>query len=397
MKLTNALVLMGVTALPLALPLLDDGKAGDAKPRDTSALIQQLGDKDYKARKEAFKALEQQGPGARRELEKALESDSAEVRFNASLLLDRLADKSPGPSGGANVPDVPDVPDDFDQELREAMARMEAWQKQFEQQHPGFFDDRVFGGHGSALQLGPGSSFTRKSSNNGVTETVIVKVDENGRVTATTEKNGEKSTVEAESMEALRRDHPELAESITGGGGMQLQVHPFGQPFGQSSGRRSVTVNPVPQPGVPGVPLKPHARSGPRLERPQSSRELPRDPSAAPERNDRPDAGQDQPSPADDQRPKLGIQVAPVSAELADYLELDPDAGLMVEQVVAGSAAEKIGLKRRDIVLEVNGATIRGIEDVAAALADQDPADAEVVVLRRGAEKTLRRPAPSAR
>lgn len=89
--------------------------------------------------------------------------------------------------------------------------------------------------------------------------------------------------------------------------------------------------------------------------------------------------------------PRLGVQVEPLHPAVAEYLELEEGVGLRVVEVVAGSAAEQLGVRRNDLILEVNGQTIRGVADVPAALGKEKGAaeDAVVTVLRKGVRLDL--------
>jgi hypothetical protein len=372
MNLTNPLIVLGLAALPFSAAALDEGQARQETPESRSAatLVQKLGDKDYKTRKEAFRALERMGAAAREELEMAQKSDDPEVRWSASLLLDRLEEQEGGKEGDAKrgrlrereEPRAPRPSDDAVRDMRDTIRRLERWQEEFEKSFPGWsrrpfgfraFDDWFrelpdFGRFGRVgeLEMGPGSSFSRIVEHDGEKESVSIRVDENGRVTAEHEMNGEKTKVEADSIEALRRQHPELFEGF---GGLSFRVHPFGG---------SAIL-----PGRDDVPAPREFESRrPALEKPQ-------------------------PAPAD--RPRLGVQVAPVGPDLARYLDLEEGVGLEVVEVLKGSAAEKIGVRPRDVITEVNGREIRGVEDVAEALGSTDPAQAEVTVIRRGAERKL--------
>ena len=97
MKLTNGLLALGLAALPASALALDDTKfTGPGVLRDDAGdLVKKLGDKDYKVRRDAFKKLEALGDEARASLETAAKSDDAEIRWNASRLLDRLDDAAP--------------------------------------------------------------------------------------------------------------------------------------------------------------------------------------------------------------------------------------------------------------------------------------------------------------
>ncbi|PIW29943.1 MAG: serine protease [Rhodospirillales bacterium CG15_BIG_FIL_POST_REV_8_21_14_020_66_15] len=58
-------------------------------------------------------------------------------------------------------------------------------------------------------------------------------------------------------------------------------------------------------------------------------------------------------------RPWIGAAGRPVTADIANSLGLDRPGGVIIEDVYPGSAAERAGLKRGDIVLAVNGHEVR--------------------------------------
>jgi S1-C subfamily serine protease len=88
------------------------------------------------------------------------------------------------------------------------------------------------------------------------------------------------------------------------------------------------------------------------------------------------------------QKPWLGVELSPVSADVADYLELDGDA-FQVVRVLDDTPAAKRGMKPRDILLEVNGKAIHAFDDVLKALDGADPNAVKIAVLRRGQRKEL--------
>lgn len=400
MNLTHALVAAGLSlaAVPATSFVLDDGKQA------TQKLIQQLGDKDYKTRKEAFRALEQMGEKARGELEKAAKSDDPETRWSATLLLDRLDDPDrDAPSGGLrerdavrddnNDVDAPrvrrnrgarDAVDPLD-EIRDSLRRLQSrdpfgsgmLHDPFGDDFFRRFDDLRNQRGGGDMQMGPGSSMSRVTENDGQRESVTVKVDANGRATAEVEKNGEKTKYEADSFDQLKKEHPELFEGM-GLGGMNIQVRPFGRARVGVAPRNSDEQE---QNGA----LRPRNDDDARNEKPlRPGVERPHELSPAREPRDNGDVDA---LPAD--RPRLGVQIQPLSPEVADFLELDDGVGLEVVRVVDGSAAAQLGVKKHDVIVKVNGRTIHSDRDVAKALAGKDPAQAEVVVIRREAERTL--------
>jgi S1-C subfamily serine protease len=74
---------------------------------------------------------------------------------------------------------------------------------------------------------------------------------------------------------------------------------------------------------------------------------------------------------------------------LRDQFDL-PSGGMVVETVVNDSLAEKLGLARHDVLLEIAGKPVGGSPDVRAALEGVKAGDkVTAVVLRKGQRKTL--------
>ncbi len=89
-------------------------------------------------------------------------------------------------------------------------------------------------------------------------------------------------------------------------------------------------------------------------------------------------------------RSQLGVTVQPVTSEMADSLGLKQVGGAIVSSVAAGSAAEKAGVKRGDVIRSFNGQPIHDFNALRNRVADATPgSSASVVVVRDGAEKTL--------
>jgi beta-lactamase regulating signal transducer with metallopeptidase domain len=89
---------------------------------------------------------------------------------------------------------------------------------------------------------------------------------------------------------------------------------------------------------------------------------------------------------------RLGVHVSRPSPALADQLDLPPDQGLVIDQVLPRTPADKAGLKPHDVLLEVGGKRVPGtveglLRQLAQIKADQ-PVD--VVVLRKGKKETIR-------
>ena len=86
----------------------------------------------------------------------------------------------------------------------------------------------------------------------------------------------------------------------------------------------------------------------------------------------------------------LGVSIQPLTQELAESFGLDKVAGALVNQVLAGSPAEKSGVQRGDILLTYNGKPVRGVRELQLLVAST-PAGSkvELVVLRQGKQLTL--------
>ncbi len=75
-------------------------------------------------------------------------------------------------------------------------------------------------------------------------------------------------------------------------------------------------------------------------------------------------------------KPKLGVRV----------VEQENQAGVMVSEVVPGSAAEKAGIKEGDIILSVDDQDIDSVERLVQVVQSHTQADEVVIDIRRGEE-----------
>ena len=101
-------------------------------------------------------------------------------------------------------------------------------------------------------------------------------------------------------------------------------------------------------------------------------------------------------------RPSLGIRTLPIGPELAEELGLAADQGLLVVQVIPGSAAERSGLRGGneraylgnmpimtggDLIVAVDGDPIVDQQDLAAAMNKHRAGDAVRITIYRGKKK----------
>ena len=87
----------------------------------------------------------------------------------------------------------------------------------------------------------------------------------------------------------------------------------------------------------------------------------------------------------------VGIGMRTVTSAIAERFKLDRPTGVMIDQVMPGSPAEKAGLKSLDIILTLDGKEINQGNEVQNAVALKDPGDVVVFkILRDGEEQTVK-------
>jgi hypothetical protein len=84
---------------------------------------------------------------------------------------------------------------------------------------------------------------------------------------------------------------------------------------------------------------------------------------------------------------KLGVEVTTPSAERVENLGIEMGLGLHVDRTVPGTIAEVLGIRRGDVLVEINGIAINGREDIAAALRERRPDQPVSVVLFDGKDQ----------
>jgi Do/DeqQ family serine protease len=89
-------------------------------------------------------------------------------------------------------------------------------------------------------------------------------------------------------------------------------------------------------------------------------------------------------------RAQLGVTVQPVTSDMAASLGLDEISGAIVSSVTAGSAADRAGLARGDVITSFNGQPVSDTNSLRNRVAAAEPgSNATVVVLRDGKERTV--------
>jgi S1-C subfamily serine protease len=89
-------------------------------------------------------------------------------------------------------------------------------------------------------------------------------------------------------------------------------------------------------------------------------------------------------------RAQLGIVIQPITPELAESLGIKEARGAIVSSVSAGSAADRAGIKRGDVLKSFNGQPVRDINSLRNRVAEAGPGSSVSVVIERdGHERTL--------
>jgi serine protease Do len=86
----------------------------------------------------------------------------------------------------------------------------------------------------------------------------------------------------------------------------------------------------------------------------------------------------------------LGVQVQPVTADIADSLGLKQARGAMVDNPQDGSPAAKAGIEAGDVITAVNGAEVKDARDLARNISTIAPGSSvKLDILHKGEAKTL--------
>jgi len=86
----------------------------------------------------------------------------------------------------------------------------------------------------------------------------------------------------------------------------------------------------------------------------------------------------------------MGVQIQPVTADIADTLNLAHARGAIIAEAEPGSPSAKAGLASGDVVVSVNGEATKDARELSRKLGNMLPGTAvRLGILRRNAEKTI--------
>ena len=89
-------------------------------------------------------------------------------------------------------------------------------------------------------------------------------------------------------------------------------------------------------------------------------------------------------------RGMLGVNIQPITEDVAKSLQLKDTRGVLVSNVQSGSAAEKAGIKRGDIITAINGEVVEDTNVLRNKVAGTQPgSDIKVTVLRDGNQQEM--------
>ncbi|WP_274424844.1 Do family serine endopeptidase [Chelativorans sp. YIM 93263] len=90
------------------------------------------------------------------------------------------------------------------------------------------------------------------------------------------------------------------------------------------------------------------------------------------------------------QRGWLGVQIQPVSEEIADSLGLDEASGALIVDANEGDPAAEAGIQSGDVITAVDGRAIESPRELARIVAEYDPqSEVEVTLWRNGESQTI--------
>ena len=86
----------------------------------------------------------------------------------------------------------------------------------------------------------------------------------------------------------------------------------------------------------------------------------------------------------------LGVYTQTIDNDLEEAFDLGQSEGVVIVDVVDDSPADDAGLRRKDIIVEINGNSLKESEDLSDFVGELNVGDkANLVILRKGEKKTI--------
>jgi serine protease Do len=86
----------------------------------------------------------------------------------------------------------------------------------------------------------------------------------------------------------------------------------------------------------------------------------------------------------------IGVQIQPVTKDIADSLGMKEASGALVAQPQDGSPAEKAGIVAGDVITAVNGEEVKDARDLAKKIGAMNPkSEVKLSILHKGEKKTV--------
>ncbi len=87
----------------------------------------------------------------------------------------------------------------------------------------------------------------------------------------------------------------------------------------------------------------------------------------------------------------LGVQIQPVTDEIAQGLGLSESKGALVDKPEAGGPAADAGIKAGDVITKVNGDTVENARDLARKIGSMEPrSTADLTIIRNGKQEDVK-------
>ncbi len=85
-------------------------------------------------------------------------------------------------------------------------------------------------------------------------------------------------------------------------------------------------------------------------------------------------------------RPRLGVEVTPLTTQMGEFLGAGVEKGLLIQQVESGTPAETAGLRAGDVIAKVDGQAVDSIRGLREALSEGEH---QLEIIRNGQRQTV--------